>query len=103
MQAARPGMSCESLDAVARDIFTQEGYGEYFNHRLGHGIGLDGHEPPYLVAGNGSELQPGMAFTIEPGIYLPGNFGVRIEDTVYMGEGGVTRANRADRGITVVS
>ena len=73
---ARPGMSGEALDTVARNIISEAGYGEYFSHRLGHGIGLDGHEPPFIVQGNDSILQDGMAFSIEPGIYIPGRFGV---------------------------
>jgi Xaa-Pro aminopeptidase len=101
-RAARPGMSCESLDAVARDFLTEAGFGQYFIHRLGHGIGLDGHEPPYLVKGNSAVLQPGMAFSIEPGLYLPGNFGVRVEDCVALHEQGAERLNNASRDITVV-
>lgn len=103
VQAARPGISCEALDAVARDYLTEAGYGQYFTHRLGHGIGLDGHEPPYIVAGNSTPLQASMAFSIEPGLYLPGKFGVRIEDTVVLGPGGAERLNNAPREITIVS
>jgi Xaa-Pro aminopeptidase len=103
VQSARPGMTCEGLDAVARDVISQAGYGEYFTHRLGHGIGLDGHEPPYLVQGNDTVLQDGMAFSVEPGIYLPGRFGVRIEDSVALVNGAALRFNNTDRGIVVVS
>jgi Xaa-Pro aminopeptidase len=102
VQSARPGITCEALDAVARNIITQAGYGEYFTHRLGHGIGLDGHEPPYLVHGNDVVLQDGMAFSVEPGIYLPGRFGVRIEDSVALVSGKALRFNNTDRGIVVV-
>jgi Xaa-Pro aminopeptidase len=102
VEAALPEMQCQELDSVARNLLTSAGYGEYFNHRLGHGIGLDGHEPPYLVQGNDTRLQPGMAFTIEPGLYLPGRFGVRIEDTVALQAEGAVRLNNADRGITIV-
>jgi Xaa-Pro aminopeptidase len=102
VMAARPGMTCEALDAVARDIIAQAGFGDYFIHRLGHGIGLDGHEPPYLVKGNATVLQPGMAFSIEPGIYLPERFGVRVEDTVVLHDDGAVRMNNASRAITVV-
>src|SRR5215472_11752568 len=77
----RPGVSAESVDAVARDAITAAGYGEYFTHRTGHGIGLETHEDPYIVAGNTDELEPGMAFSVEPGIY-PGPHGARIEDIV---------------------
>jgi Xaa-Pro aminopeptidase len=77
---ARPGVSCESVDAAARAVITEGGYGQYFVHRTGHGIGMEVHEEPYIVGGNSLPLEPGMAFSIEPGIYLPGRFGVRIED-----------------------
>ncbi len=102
VRAARPGLTCEKLDAVARNHFIEAGYGQYFTHRLGHGIGLDGHEPPYIVGGNSTPLQPSMAFSIEPGLYLPGKFGVRIEDIVVLGPEGAERMNNAPREITVV-
>ena len=79
-EAGRPGMECQQLDDIARTVITRAGYGEYFTHRLGHGMGMDGHEHPYLVNGNRRPLEPGMVFTIEPGIYLPDQWGVRIED-----------------------
>jgi Xaa-Pro aminopeptidase len=100
--AVRPGVSAESVDAAARRVISDAGYGEYFIHRTGHGIGLDGHEDPYLVSGNSQELAPGMAFSIEPGIYLPGKFGVRIEDIVVCTEDGVERMNRSTRRIVIV-
>ena len=78
--AGKPGMESQQLDRIARRVIDQAGYGEYFTHRLGHGLGMDGHEPPYLVEGNTRILEPGMVFTIEPGIYLPDRWGVRIED-----------------------
>jgi Xaa-Pro aminopeptidase len=102
VQSARPGMTCQALDSVARNIIAEAGYGDYFTHRLGHGIGLDGHEPPYLVQGNDAVLQNGMAFSVEPGIYLPGRFGVRIEDSVALVDGKALRFNNTDRGIVVV-
>ena len=102
VQAARPGMTCEALDQVARGIITEAGYGEYFTHRLGHGIGLDTHEAPYIVEGNDTVLQDGMSFSIEPGIYLPGKFGVRVEDCVAMVDGKAVRLNNADHGIISV-
>jgi Xaa-Pro dipeptidase len=95
-------MTCEALDAVARDYLTQASYGDYFIHRLGHGIGLDGHEPPYIVSGNQALLQPGMAFTIEPGLYLPGRFGVRIEDSVWLNEAGAVSFNKSSHEVVVV-
>jgi Xaa-Pro dipeptidase len=80
--AVRPGVSAQEVDQVARQVIAEAGYGEYFTHRTGHGLGLEVHEPPYIVEGNKELLQPGMTFTIEPGIYLPGQGGVRIEDDV---------------------
>jgi Xaa-Pro dipeptidase len=79
---ARPGLVAQEVDRIARRAITLAGYGEYFIHRTGHGLGLETHEPPYIVEGNLSLLQSGMSFTVEPGIYLPGVGGVRIEDDV---------------------
>src|SRR6478752_1620723 len=84
--AVRPGASAESIDAASRAVIDRAGYGEYFITRTGHGIGLEVNEHPYMVAGNGTLLEPGMAFSVEPGIYLPGAFGVRIEDIVVVGD-----------------
>ena len=81
-RAVRPGVSAEEVDWAARAVIEDAGYGEYFMHRTGHGLGLEVHEPPYIVAGNERTLEPGMIFTVEPGIYLPGQGGVRIEDDV---------------------
>jgi Xaa-Pro aminopeptidase len=100
--AIRPGLSCESIDSTARTIIDAEGYGEEFFHRTGHGIGLDGHEDPYLVAGNDLPLRAGMAFSIEPGIYLPGTYGARIEDIVVCGEDGPIVLNEAPRELMVI-
>jgi len=91
LAAARPGVPCEAVDAAARKVIVDAGYGpdyKYFTHRLGHGIGLDGHEYPYLVRGNKLPLQPGMTFSDEPGIYIVGEFGVRTEDVIYIAEDG---------------
>jgi Xaa-Pro aminopeptidase len=77
-----PGVTCESVDAAARAIITDAGLGDYFVHRLGHGIGLDIHEPPYFVRGSRLRLEPGMCLTVEPGVYVPGQFGIRIEDDI---------------------
>lgn len=82
VDAARPGVACGSIDAAARKVITDAGYGEYFTHRLGHGLGLEAHEPPYMFGRNEQLLQPGMVFTDEPGIYIPGEGGVRIEDDI---------------------
>ncbi len=100
--AVRPGVACASIDGTARAMIGAEGYGEGFFHRTGHGIGLDGHEDPYLVAGNDLPLRPGMAFSVEPGIYLPGEYGARIEDIVVCGEDGPIVLNEAPRELTVV-
>jgi Xaa-Pro aminopeptidase len=102
--AARNGASAESVDAACRAVIDEAGYGAYFIHRTGHGIGLDGHEHPYLVRGNREALEPGMAFSIEPGIYLPGRFGVRIEDIAVIDDDGTVRPlNRADHAFAAVA
>jgi Xaa-Pro aminopeptidase len=91
--AVRPGVSAEMVDAAARDVISAAGYGEAFLHRTGHGIGLSTHEEPYIVAGEELPLEPGMAFSIEPGIYLAGRHGARIEDIVVCTRDGVERLN----------
>lgn len=100
--AVRPGVTAASIDAVARTIISEAGYGELFIHRTGHGIGLDGHEQPYVVEGNEQVIEAGMAFSIEPGIYLPDRWGMRIEDIVVATETGVDRLNCSSRGIRFV-
>ena len=103
-RAARAGAEASAVDAAARAVIDGAGYGKHFIHRLGHGIGLDGHEPPYLVRGNATRLEPGMAFSIEPGIYLPGRFGVRIEDIAFIDAHGVAEPlNLADRSLAIVA
>jgi Xaa-Pro aminopeptidase len=101
-EAVRPGVACADIDLVAREIITEAGYGERFVHRTGHGIGVTTHEPPYLVTGERQALEPGMCFSIEPGVYLPGRFGVRIEDIVTVTERGGRRLNNTDRALQVV-
>jgi Xaa-Pro aminopeptidase len=91
--AVRPGVRAEDVDATARKIISDAGFGDYFIHRTGHGIGLDVHEDPYIVSGNARPLEPGMAFSIEPGIYQPGRWGARIEDIVVVTAGGVEPLN----------
>ncbi|WP_344525789.1 Xaa-Pro peptidase family protein [Streptomyces albiaxialis] len=100
--AVRPGITAERLDAVGRDIISAAGYGESFIHRTGHGIGLSTHEEPYIVAGSNLPLEPGMSFSIEPGIYLAGRFGARIEDIVTVTEDGGERLNQTHRELTVL-
>ena len=89
IELGRPGTPCQDMDRAARRVITAAGYGAFFTHRLGHGLGMDGHEPPYLVEGNALRLEPAMVFTDEPGIYQLGKFGVRIEDDCVMTEKGV--------------
>lgn len=101
--AARSGVSAEAVDKVARDIIGEAGYGDLFVHRTGHGIGIEEHEDPYLVAGNRQLLQPGHAFSIEPGIYSPGRFGMRLEDIVVIGDDGApVSLNNADHSLIVL-
>ncbi len=100
--AVRPGVACERIDLVARELISAAGHGAHFMHRTGHGIGLDAHEDPYLVAGNAERLRPGMAFSVEPGIYLEGRYGARIEDIVVCGADGPIVLNEADRDLLVV-
>jgi Xaa-Pro aminopeptidase len=101
--AVRPGVTAEQVDAAARDIIAAAGWGEHFIHRTGHGIGLDTHEAPYIVAGNDLPLAPGMAFSVEPGIYLPGRCGARIEDIVVCTEDGVTTLNEGPRDLVTLA
>jgi D-alanyl-D-alanine dipeptidase len=102
-EAVRPGVACQEIDRAAREVIADAGYGEYFIHRTGHGIGLTTHEPPYMVEGEEHLLEPGMCFSIEPGIYLPDRFGVRIEDIVTVTEDGGRRLNNTPREIKIVS
>jgi Xaa-Pro aminopeptidase len=101
-EAVRPGVACQEIDRVARSVIEDAGYGEYFVHRTGHGIGFTPHEPPYLVAGEQQPLVAGMCFSVEPGIYLPGRFGVRIEDIVTCTEDAGRRLNATPHEMVVV-
>ena len=102
-EAVRPGVACQEIDRAARKVIDDAGYGEYFIHRVGHGIGVSTHEPPYMVEGETHELEPGMCFSIEPGVYLPGKFGVRIEDIVTVTADGGRRLNNTGREIRIVA
>ena len=97
------GVACEAVDAAARRPITDAGYGEFFVHRTGHGIGVEEHEDPYIVDGNAQPVVDGHAFSIEPGIYLPGRFGFRLEDIVVATSDGPVRLNRVDRDLVSVA
>jgi Xaa-Pro aminopeptidase len=101
IRAAQVGTPCSQVDAAARQVITEAGFGELFIHRTGHGIGLEEHEEPYMAPGNSSPIQPGHTFSVEPGIYLPGNYGVRIEDIVAATEEGPKPLNFASHALTV--
>lgn len=101
-RAVRPGVSCQEIDRAARAVITEFGYGERFIHRTGHGIGVTTHEPPYMIEGEEQPLVPGMCFSVEPGVYLPGRFGVRIEDIVTVTEDGGRRLNTTARELAIV-
>jgi len=91
LKTPRPGLECQAVDAAARKVITDAGYGpdyKFFTHRLGHGMGMDGHEWPYLLRGNATKLAPNMTFSDEPGIYLRGEFGIRLEDDMHITENG---------------
>jgi Xaa-Pro aminopeptidase len=100
--AVRPGVECQQIDRAARAVIADEGYGDHFIHRTGHGIGITTHEPPYMVEGETQRLEPGMCFSIEPGIYLEGRFGVRIEDIVTVTGDGGRRLNQTPRELQIV-
>jgi Xaa-Pro dipeptidase len=100
--AAKPGIPCANVDIAARDVIEKSGYGKYFTHRTGHGIGMEGHEEPYMRGDNMQILEPGMAFTVEPGIYLPGRNGVRVEDNVVITETGADVLSDMPREIRTV-
>jgi Xaa-Pro aminopeptidase len=102
-EAVRPGVACQEVDRAARKVIADAGYAEYFIHRVGHGIGLTTHEPPYMIEGEERLMEPGMCFSIEPGIYLPDRFGVRIEDIVTVTDDGGRRLNNTNREMRIVA
>jgi Xaa-Pro aminopeptidase len=97
VEFVEPGVETGRVDEIVRSIIEEAGYGEYFTHRTGHGVGLEVHEAPYIVAGNDLTLEPGMVFSIEPGIYVEETFGVRVEDLVIVTESGCERLNDSTR------
>lgn len=99
LAATRPGATCGEVDAAARRVIEAAGFGEFFVHRTGHGLGLSGHEPPYVMAGSDVELRSGMVHSIEPGIYLPGEFGVRLEEIVHVTQDGCERFSALPRDV----
>ncbi len=103
IETAKPGVRLGDVDAAVRKYIADAGYGEYFTHRTGHGVGLEIHEEPFVVSGNEAVLQPGMVMSIEPGIYLPGKFGVRIEDLVVIEETGARSLNKAPKTLEEVT
>ncbi len=98
-EACRPGVPAQEVDRAARRVIEQAGYGNHFIHRTGHGLGLEVHEPPYLVEGNEQPLEPGMVFTVEPGVYLPGKGGARVEDVVLITPEGAETLTRFPRAL----
>ena len=102
VEAVRPGVTAEHIDAAARDVLAEEGLADAFVHRTGHGIGLSVHEEPYIVAGNALPLQEGMAFSVEPGVYFPGQWGARIEDIVIVTADGALSVNNRPHDLVVV-
>jgi Xaa-Pro aminopeptidase len=103
VDAVRPGVACQEVDRAARQVITEAGYGEQFIHRTGHGIGVTTHEPPYMIEGEKQPLVPGMCFSVEPGVYLAGQLGVRIEDIVTVTDDGGRRLNNSPRELHVVA
>jgi Xaa-Pro aminopeptidase len=103
VRAATIGAACEDVDAASRKVIADAGFGEYFVHRVGHGIGTEAHEDPYMVAGNTLEVEAGYAFSVEPGIYFPERFGMRLEDIVVATADGPLRLNVAPRDIAIVA
>lgn len=101
--AGRPGLACSEVDRAARQVIEKSGYGQYFTHRTGHGLGMEGHEAPYMRAGNTMLLEPGMTYTVEPGIYLPERGGVRIEDDVFVTASGAESLSDMPRSLRYIS
>lgn len=101
LAAIRPGVPAQAVDDAARGVIVAAGYGEYFTHRTGHGLGIEVHEPPYMTASNPLLLEEGMVFTVEPGIYLPGRFGIRLEEVAVVTANGAGILSRLSRDVHV--
>ena len=97
--AGKSGVACEMVDEVTRNIIAEAGYGDFFVHRTGHGIGMEEHEDPYMVSGDARPIEPGFAYSVEPGIYVPGKWGLRLEDIVVATEDGPVSLNQADHNL----
>ncbi len=102
VDSIKPGMTCQDVDRIARKVINDAGYGQYFIHRTGHGIGLEGHEEPSMVEGNTLVVEPGLTFSVEPGIYIPGRYGVRIEDCVIVTDTGCERFTDYSRNLVII-
>jgi len=102
LEGLKPGLACGAADGIARRIIEEAGYGDEFTHRLGHGIGLEVHEPPYIIRGNAQVLEPGMTHSIEPGVYMEGKFGVRVEDLVVITENGAEAITYSPRDLFII-
>ena len=102
VETAAPGVAAQAVDRAARSVIEAAGFGEFFVHRTGHGIGIEVHEEPFIIEGNERLLEPGMAFSVEPGIYIPGEFGMRIEDIVVVTTDGRERLNASSRDLYLV-
>jgi Xaa-Pro dipeptidase len=100
--AGKVGVTCESVDSAARRVIDAAGYGEYFVHRTGHGIGMEEHEDPYMVSGNTTLLAAGHAYSVEPGIYVPNKWGMRLEDIVVATENGPMPVNHANHHLVIL-
>ena len=103
LAAANPGEIAKNVDKAARDVITKAGFGQYFIHRTGHGLGSEIHEPPYITATSDTILEPGMVFSIEPGIYIPGKFGIRLEEIVILNDKGPEVLSKLSRKENIVN
>ena len=103
LAVAKPGQICKNVDKAARDVIEKAGFGKYFVHRTGHGLGSEIHEPPFITSTSETSLEPGMVFSIEPGIYMPDKFGVRLEEIVILGDNGPEILSKISRELKVIN